>query len=199
MDMAKIIIFDMGGVLVHLNWDAVLAPLTKLSSKGADAVRRELVNGPTVKDCMLGRIGSRELHTTLCGNLDVELEYPEFLRIWVRMLQANDDILPLVERLQPRHKLVLGSNTDEVHHTYCLQHVKALALMDESFLSFQMGLLKPDPQFFIHILSKLGAGAADCVFIDDTPENVEAARSVSMAALGFTGNDDLQKSLTAIL
>lgn len=197
--MAKIIIFDLGGVLVHLDWDAVLAPLTKLSTKGADSVRRELVNGPTVKECMLGHIGAEELHTTLCENLGVELEYQEFLRIWVRLLRANDDILPLVERLKSSHKLVLGSNTDEVHHIYCQQHVKALALLDESFLSFQMGLLKPDPQFFIHILNKLGAGSADCVFIDDTQANVEAARGVGMTALHFTGNDDLQKSLTAIL
>ena len=50
--MAKIIIFDMGGVLVNLDWDAVLTPMTKLSSKGAAAVRLEVVNGPTVKQSM---------------------------------------------------------------------------------------------------------------------------------------------------
>ena len=197
--MAKIIIFDIGGVLVNLNWDAVLTPMTKLSSKGAAAVRREVVNGPTVKQSMLGRIGSRELHTTLCGNLGVDLEYQEFLKIWVRILGANEEILPLLERLKSSHKLVLGSNTDEIHHTYCEQHVEALAQFDESFLSFQMGLLKPDRQFFLHILNKLGAGPSDCVFIDDTPENVEPARSVGMTGLRFTSNDDLQKGLTAIL
>lgn len=198
-DMAKIIIFDLGGVLVHLNWEAVLTPMTKLSSKGASVVRRELVNGPTVKQSMLGQIGSRELHTTLCASLGVELEYEEFLRIWVRILRANEEILPLLERLKSSHKLVLGSNTDEIHHTYCQQHVEALAQFDESFLSYQMGLLKPDPQFFLHILNKLGNVPTDCVFIDDTPENVESARSIGITSLLFTGNDDLQRGLTAIL
>lgn len=197
--MTKIIIFDIGGVLVHLDWDAVLTPMTKLSSKGAAAVRQEVVNGPTVKLSMLGDIGPRELYTTLCGNLGVELEYQEFLRIWVRLLRANEEILPLVERLKSSHKLVLGSNTDEIHHTYCEQHIASMGHFDESFLSFQMGLLKPDPQFFLHILTKLGAAPSDCVFIDDTTENVEAARGVGMTGLQFTGNDDLQKSLTAIL
>ena len=197
--MAKIIIFDMGGVLVNLDWDAVLTPFNKLSSKGAEAVRREVVNGPTVKQSMLGRIGPKEFHTTLCEKLGVELEYPKFLSIWVRLLRPNKEILPLVERLKSSHKLVLGSNTDEIHHTYCQQHVEALAPFDESFLSFQMGLLKPDPQFFLHILNKLGAAPSDCVFIDDTTENVESARSVGMTGLQFTSNDNLQKNLTAIL
>jgi len=156
-------------------------------------------NGPTVKQSMLGRIGPKELHTTLCGNLGVDLEYQEFLGIWVRILRANEEILPLLERLKASHKLVLGSNTDEIHHTYCQQHVEALAQFDESFLSFQMGLLKPDPQFFLHILNELGAGPTDCVFIDDTTENVDSARSVGMTGLQFTGNDNLQSSLTAIL
>ena len=197
--MAKIIIFDLGGVLVYLDWNAVLTPMTKLSSKGAAAVRRELINGPAVKQSMLGRIGSRELHKTLCGNLGVDIEYQEFLGIWVRLLRANEDILPLVERLKSSHKLVLGSNTDEIHHTYCQQHVEALGQFDESFLSFQMGLLKPDPQFFLHILNQLGAPPSECVFIDDTAENVESARSVGITGLQFTGNDNLQNSLTANL
>ncbi len=106
--MAKTIIFDIGGVLVHLDWDAVLAPMTRLSSKGAAAVRQEVVNGPTVKQSMLGRISPRELHTTLCENIGVELEYPDFLGIWVRLLKANQEILPLVERWKYSYKLVLG-------------------------------------------------------------------------------------------
>ena len=197
--MAKIIIFDMDGVLVHLNWYAVLAPMIRLSRKVAAEVRRELVNDPTVKQSMLGRIGPRELHIKLCENLEVELEYPDFMCIWVKLLQANEEILPLVERLRSSHRLVIGSNTEEIHHTYCQQHVEARTQFDQCFLSFQMGLLKPDPQFFLHIIDKLNAAPADCVFIDDTAENVESARSVGMTSLHFTSNDNLQKNLTAIL
>ncbi len=62
-----------------------------------------------------------------------------------------------------------------------------------------MGLLKPDPQFFHHILSQLGEVPSDCVFIDDTQEHVESARGVGITSLLFTSNDDLQKGLTAIL
>ena len=142
---------------------------------------------------------SRDLYTTLCGNLGIDLEYPEFLGIWVRLLRANEDILPLIERLKGNHKLVLGSNTEEIHHTYCKQNVDALAHFEESFLSFQIGLLKPDPQFFLHILNKLSAAPSECVFIDDTPENVESARSIGITSLHFTNNDNLQNSLTAIL
>ena len=52
--MAKTVIFDMGGVLVDLDWEQVCAPLANLSPKNADAVRREVVNGPIVKTSMTG-------------------------------------------------------------------------------------------------------------------------------------------------
>ena len=50
---------------------------------------------------------------------------------------------------------------------------------------YKMGLLKPDPAFFHHVLGTLDTPAADCVFIDDRGENVEAARVIGITALQF--------------
>ncbi len=70
-----------------------------------------------------------------------------------------------------------------------------LNLFDGVVVSGEEGLLKPDPAIYRLLLERYGLEAAGCLFIDDTPENAEAARAVGMAAHHFTGADRLQAEL----
>jgi FMN phosphatase YigB (HAD superfamily) len=67
--------------------------------------------------------------------------------------------------------------------------------LEWSFVSCRTGLRKPDPQAFIHAAKVLGAPTHDCLFIDDRPVNVEAARAVGMDALHMSGIDVLRRQL----
>ncbi len=89
--------------------------------------------------------------------------------------------MPLVERLKSDHHLVLGSNTDPIHFSYAVEKFHVVQNFEQYFLSYEMGLLKPDPAFFHHILQTLGTPAAECIFIDDRAENVDAALSVGIS------------------
>jgi putative hydrolase of the HAD superfamily len=50
------------------------------------------------------------------------------------------------------------------------------------FLSYQIGVRKPHPDIYRHVLDQLGAEGDECFFIDDLPGNVEAARAAGMHA-----------------
>lgn len=56
-------------------------------------------------------------------------------------------------------------------------------------------LVKPDPAIYRVLLDRYGLAAADCLFIDDSAANVEAARSVGMAAHHFTGPEEMAAAL----
>lgn len=56
-------------------------------------------------------------------------------------------------------------------------------------------IVKPDPAIFRLLLDRYGLKAADCVFIDDNPANVEAALKAGMAALHFESADKLARDL----
>ena len=98
--MAQTVIFDLGGVLLDLNWDRVCTPLAELSNKRAADVRREVSEGPLVRLLMLGRLTAAEFHGKLCEELGIVLPYEDFLSIWVQLLTPNQEIVPLVERLK---------------------------------------------------------------------------------------------------
>ena len=53
---------------------------------------------------------------------------------------------------------------------------------DSAFYSFQMGLAKPDPAFFTHIVEALRVDPAATLFIDDLPGNAEGARAAGLVA-----------------
>jgi putative hydrolase of the HAD superfamily len=61
----------------------------------------------------------------------------------------------------------------------------ALDLTDEFDVIFntaEIGVAKPDPAVFRHVLDELGVDAAEALFIDDLVENVEGARSIGLRA-----------------
>lgn len=55
-------------------------------------------------------------------------------------------------------------------------------LVEEAFYSCDLGHAKPDPAYFRAILDRLGVGPEGIVFVDDRPDNVEAAASVGLSA-----------------
>ena len=197
--MGKTIIFDLGGVLVHLHWDGLCGRLAELSDCDAEEVRREVMNGPIVESAMRGLLQPRAYHESLCGKLGIDLAYEEFTEIWNGLLSANEAIVPMVEQLKSGYPLVLGSNTDQIHFTYSLKEFPVLGHLGRYFLSYEMGLLKPEPEFFRHILRGLDVPAGDCIFIDDRPENVESAVGTGITAFQFEDIAKLRGDLDSVL
>ena len=197
--MAKTIIFDLGGVLVHLHWDRLCESLAGLSSRSIDFVRSVVINGPIVAECMRGALKPLDFQHKLCDKLGIEITYEAFADIWDLLLSPNEGINPIVRELEKGYRLVLGSNTDPIHFAYSLEQFAVLKHFDRFFLSYEMGLLKPDPAFFLEILHRIDMPPCDCLFIDDRPENLNSARTTGIAALVFEDNEKLQTDLAGLL
>jgi 2-haloacid dehalogenase len=70
-----------------------------------------------------------------------------------------------------------------------------LDLIDGVVVSADERLLKPDPAIYRLLCDRYGLAAADCIFIDDTLHNVEAARDIGMRAIHLTPGFDLAPAL----
>lgn len=197
--MAKTIIFDLGGVLAHLDWDKVCAPLARLSDQTYDAVMAEVQNGPIVELSMLGHLTPGEFHLALCAKISADIPFDPFVDIWNGILSADDDMASLVDELVSEHTLALASNTDAIHLAFARENFSVMGAFERSFLSYEMGLLKPDPAYFHHVLYGLWASPENCVFIDDRPENVRSAKNLGINGLVFESIDKLKSDLESIL
>jgi 2-haloacid dehalogenase len=70
-----------------------------------------------------------------------------------------------------------------------------LTWFDGTVVSGFEGVAKPDPRVFELLLDRFGLTAADTLFIDDSPVNVQAARDAGMRAIEFESPGGLRASL----
>ena len=89
---------------------------------------------------------------------------------------------------------VLSNIGDSVHESL-EREFDWLADFDALVWSYQLRVAKPEPAIFHYALKQLGTSAAETLFIDDKPANVEAARALGMKALVYTGLTKLRFDL----
>ncbi len=71
-------------------------------------------------------------------------------------------------------------------------------LLDGYLISGDVGLVKPDPAIFRALLQRIGRPAAECVFIDDSPANLQAARSLGFLSILFESAAQLEHELESL-
>jgi putative hydrolase of the HAD superfamily len=63
--------------------------------------------------------------------------------------------------------------------------------------SYQLGIVKPDPEIYRHTLRELGTKPEETLFIDDKQPNVEAARALGIQAIEYSSVELLREELIA--
>jgi len=85
-----------------------------------------------------------------------------------------------MKKLKKNYRLLLLSNTDVMRFAFIRKKFPEIMIFDEYILSFEVGLMKPDPQIYREALKRAKAEVEECVFIDDMKENVEAASKLGI-------------------
>ena len=75
------------------------------------------------------------------------------------------------------------------------EHFGILQMIDRYVVSGAEGLVKPDPRLFQVLLDRYQLKAEECLFIDDNPDNVAAAKGMGMQGIVFNGAEDLRKKI----
>ena len=75
------------------------------------------------------------------------------------------------------------------------QQFDFLNLMQDVVVSGEEKMIKPDPAIYTCLLDRNGLAADDCIFIDDSPRNIDAANALGIDGILFTGPDELGKAL----
>jgi putative hydrolase of the HAD superfamily len=111
---------------------------------------------------------------------------------------VNQEVLQLIRRLHGHYRLGVLSNSPPGLAQW-LRDWKMLDLFDVVFCSGDEGVAKPDPVALITTLERLRVERQSTVFIDDAPENVEAARVLGIHSILFTDYPGLVSELEAFV
>jgi putative hydrolase of the HAD superfamily len=104
----------------------------------------------------------------------------------------------LVARLRRSVRVGCLSNTNALHWAEHFSSWRLMELLDPRFLSFQIGVLKPDREVFDHVAAAVGIPRERVLLLDDNVANVEGARAAGFAAIQVTGVDGARATIDSL-
>ena len=194
--MIKNIVFDIGGVLADYRMKEFLM------EKGLDGPMIKRVLKASVMNPYWGRFERGEVteEETLQAFTAADPEIERELRLAFTnlsgMLVSRDYAIPLVRRLKKAgYGVYYLSNYSKKAYDECGESLAFMPYMDGGIVSFKVGMTKPDQRMFSCFLERFGLTAESCLFVDDTEENVLAARALGFSGFVFSGVDGLMEEL----
>ena len=180
----KNIIFDLGGVILDIDENIICKELDKMGinvtelfhSKEFNDVMSKFDTGiytaPTFRKRMKAFIGQEKMTDQ------------KFDSIWNAMLlDIPRERIEAIEKVKKHYKIFLMSNSNVIHYDLYVRDLQLRfgynefdELFNKSYFSFAEHLEKPDPRFFELILDHEGLIPEETLFIDDTAENIKAAK-----------------------
>lgn len=188
----KNIIFDLGGVIIDIDpLKAVEAFANYAYKEGNGDINQmydRIVNGTLLMDYEKGKISDADFRNALNDKLDLELSDEKFDEAFnALLLDYTSDRLKLLTELKKSHSIYLLSNTCHIHYQFYNNLLKTKYgysdlkdLFDQTFLSFEMGMRKPDVKIYNTVLDQAKLNPAETIFIDDSLQNIEAAEIVGI-------------------
>ena len=185
------IIFDLGGVLLDINYTRTERAFIDLGCKDFHAIYSQARQTALFDDFERGKI----TETAFFEELKVlsglkHISHQKLKTAWNAMLIGfPEESYKLLKNLKTKYRIFLLSNNNETHVKFYEKMIEKVCpvkefenLFENFHYSYRMGLKKPDAACFLHVLTENNLNAAETIFIDDTIQHVEGAAKTGIKA-----------------
>ena len=178
VESIRAVLFDMGGVVVKLDSLATVLGPSTLSE--ADMWNAWILS-PAVKMYERGECDLEHFASSVVAELQLEGTPDDFVDRFVAFPQGLYPGAVEVVASVPK-SVVTGvlSNTNALHWENQRDAAAIRYLCDRSYLSYELGMVKPDRAVFDHVVADLDLAPSDVLFIDDNQINVDGARAAGL-------------------
>lgn len=202
--MAKAIVFDIGGVLIGLHMDRCIRAFRELLgferiSELLDPYHQKGIIG----DLEGGRMSADRFRELILAESRPGTQPGDVDRALNTLLEPVMDprTVAAVRRMAARYPLYMLSNNNPISMVNCLRVLRNNGIDPDTtftgrFISSDLKLLKPSPEFYQYAIAHIGCPAGEIVFIDDNQANVDGARAQGMDARLYTPGTDINLLLT---
>lgn len=195
------VIFDFGNVIATFDHGLATRALAGLAGDewDADKIHDEIFKPKGLEnqyDC--GELTTSQFIGELKNRFGIRATDEAIRTAWANIFRRNQSVIDLIPKLRTMcYRLVLASNTNEIHHDWFSSRYPVLHEFHSKVFSFRAKCRKPDPKFFGVCLKKAGCPPQNCVYVDDLEENVKVAAGLGMKTILFTSTEHLISELTA--
>ena len=185
----KNIIFDFGGVVIDIDFQAAANSFKKLGISDFSKMYSQISQVQLFDRFEKGILSPQEFRTELKTFLPSKITDNQIDDAWNSMiLNIPAKRVDLLLNLKNQYRTFLLSNTNKIHYDFYLHHFKNTYgfdnfshIFEKAYFSFEMGMKKPDKDIFNYVLSNSQLIPNECLFIDDSEPNILTANT-----LGFS-------------
>lgn len=197
----ELLLFDLGNVIVRVSHSAMAEALAARSAdprfqdpKRVLALAFDDHEGLT--DAFdEGRLTPDAFYRSAADRLALSLSFEEFAGCWNTGFDENLEVTALIRQLHRRYRLMLLSNTNALHFGYLSPRLPVLPLMERAFLSFELGMRKPDRALYEHVITATGVAPDRILYIDDIAAYTSAAGELGMHSITFESAEQLEHAM----
>ena len=190
------IVFDFGNVLGFFSHRKSAEQLAAYTDMAPEAVQAYLYGGRLEEDYESGKLTTPVFRGMVRETCRLTCSDEQFATAYGDMFSPNTAVCELVPLLKRRYPLYLLSNTNDLHYRqFGRQFADVLGHFDGVVVSHEAGVRKPHRGIYDACLKLSGRPAAECVFVDDLPTNIQAARDLGWQGLLYERGRDLRAGL----
>lgn len=194
--MKKAVLLDLGNVIVPFEIQRGYTELSRISGLAPETVADRIRDSGLYTAYESGQISTEAFHERFTSLLGLSLSLSELREVWNYIFLPQTAVSDeLVAELGDRYRLVLLSNTNDLHFHWIRERYPILRHLDAFCLSYEVQAMKPDERIYARAVELAGCRPEECFFTDDIDRYVAGARLFGIDAEVFTGEADLKKHL----
>jgi glucose-1-phosphatase len=185
----KNIIFDLGGVIIDIRYQATVDAFARLGLPNFENLYTMFNHNPVFELLETGKISPVAFRDEL-RKFSSQLSDTEIDHAWNSMLGNMPPLyIPLLKAIKANYNTYMFSNTNAIHIKHFYTYLEKTfgtnpfpKMFNKVYFSHEVGERKPYPKAFEKVLLDAGLMASETLFIDDLIANIEGARKAGILA-----------------
>lgn len=187
----KAVIFDFGNVIINIEFQRIYQTFAKFTSKSPAYIEKKITEDQIFRRYESGQFTDEEFREVIRQTLGFPLSDHEVDTAWnAILLDIPTDRIDLINNIRQKYPVYLLSNTNNIHITASNNYLKKThgiksldLLFDKLYLSYEMGLWKPDAEIYREVLRANKLQPNEVIFFDDNLHNIESAKAIGMQTI----------------
>jgi putative hydrolase of the HAD superfamily len=184
------LIFDLSGVISKFVLQDT-EPIIINNKRAIPADFEKIYYSPQFNQYMRGATDYQTFIKPFLNQIKPQLTLKEFARLFYSSIHWVEKMQTLLPQLTATHKLILLTNEGIEFANWKIEKLGIEDYFQKIFISAELGMVKPEPEIYHHVLKKMKLKPKNCLFIDDSKENTAAAHKIGIQSILFKSTDQL--------
>ena len=184
----KNIIFDFGGVILDIDPERTMNEFVTLGFSSFEKLMSPVFVESIIAKFEKGILTPELFRQKLRSFMGIEVTDQEIDYAWNALLyDIPKERIEIIEKVKENYNIYLLSNSNEIHYDLFVRDLQLRfgyrefdELFHKAYFSFDLHLLKPNPEIYEFVINQHGMIPEETLFIDDKPENIDAAKKLGL-------------------